>query len=285
MKINKFVICFVVILFNACTGGGGGGGTSGTTTPGAGLSCPAGYVLVPGLSGYEAQEFCVAKYEMKNNSGAKSEAAGTPWDMISRDSAITACQSLGAGYDLISNAQWQTIARNVADVASNWSSATAYNGELNRGHTDNTPSSALSSDVSDANSCSGTGQTCSNSTWNSQRRTHVLSNGEVIWDFAGNIWEWVKDDYTGPALADDYVSLFNSGDSRQINYGNDQFCAMTWAPPFCGFGHGWTFYVPGAIIRGGYWMNDDTGGVFAANLANQSSATLSEIGFRCSYQP
>ena len=32
------------------------------------------------------------------------------------------------------------------------------------------------------------------STWNKQRRTHTLSNGEVIWDVSGNAWEWVKDD-------------------------------------------------------------------------------------------
>ena len=26
------------------------------------------------------------------------------------------------------------------------------------------------------------------------KRTHHLSNGEVIWDVAGNVWEWVIDD-------------------------------------------------------------------------------------------
>ena len=26
------------------------------------------------------------------------------------------------------------------------------------------------------------------------KRTHTLSNGEVIWDMAGNVWEWTSDD-------------------------------------------------------------------------------------------
>ena len=28
-------------------------------------------------------------------------------------------------------------------------------------------------------------------TWNDQRRTRTLSNGSVIWDFGGNVWQWV----------------------------------------------------------------------------------------------
>ena len=49
--------------------------------------------------------------------------------------------------------------------------------------------------VSDDNKgCHGTEQTCDGRTWNKQRRTHTLSNGEVIWDVSGNAWEWVKDD-------------------------------------------------------------------------------------------
>ena len=44
----------------------------------------------------------------------------------------------------------------------------------------------------DSDACSGTGQSCSDISWDSQKRTHTLSNGEVIWDMAGNVWEWTS---------------------------------------------------------------------------------------------
>src|SRR5690606_37302902 len=62
-------------------------------------------------------------------------------------------------------------------------------------HSDSSPLSNLAADADDTKACSGTGQTCSNTVWHDQRRTHVLSNGEVIWDLGGNVGEWVNDDY------------------------------------------------------------------------------------------
>ena len=46
---------------------------------------------------------------------------------------------------------------------------------------------AASSDDNDP--CFGiTGANCIG--WNSRKRTHSLSNGEVIWDLSGNLYEW-----------------------------------------------------------------------------------------------
>ncbi|MBV2168164.1 MAG: hypothetical protein KUL82_05595, partial [Bdellovibrio sp.] len=149
--------------------------------------CPPNYIRVPQLTGYAAQDFCVAKYEMKNVGGvATSAAAGLPWVDISRgDTAATAggawkvCKDLGAQYDLISNAQWQAIARNIEAVPSNWSGGAVGLGGFSRGHTDNSPSSALAADSNDDNGCVGTGESCTGTVWNLQRRTHRLNNGEV----------------------------------------------------------------------------------------------------------
>ncbi|WP_413288667.1 hypothetical protein [Bdellovibrio sp. HCB337] len=220
---------------------------------------------------------------MRNvSSVATSQTSGAPWTAINRDNARTQCQNLGAGYNLISNAQWQTIARNIADTDSNWSTGTAYSGQLNRGHSDNAPSSGLSAST-DSDACSGTGQTCSDVTWHDQRRTHKLSNGETIWDFSGNALEWVLDTNGASQGAQGWAASFNGGDSRQNNYGNDQFCGTPGSSPYCGYGYGWTAAAGGAVRRGGYWGHTTEAGIFESDLTCSASCSDAFMGFRCIY--
>ena len=60
---------------------------------------------------------------------------------------------------------------------------------------------------------------------NNERRTHTLSNGEVIWDVAGNAWEWVKDDSNNEVYGDNclYVRVdkHQSHSSQKFKWGND----------------------------------------------------------------
>ena len=106
------------------------------------LKCPANYVFVPKNTAYVSKDFCVMKYEAKaeTNAGGSydsdglsvnlsnykpgSTASNLPWRSINRVNARTECQSLGSGYDLISNAQWQTIARNLELQGTNWTTGT-----------------------------------------------------------------------------------------------------------------------------------------------------------------
>ncbi|MCK6594210.1 MAG: SUMF1/EgtB/PvdO family nonheme iron enzyme [Bacteriovoracaceae bacterium] len=249
-------------------------------------SCPSGYISVPAIPFYPGPSFCVMKYEAKGSLGtaAISISNGTPLVNINRSDARSSCRLIGPGYDLISNAQWQTIARNIADQSINWSSGTAYSGELNRGHSDNAPGNSLEAST-DNDGCSGTGQACSDTVWDSQRRTHTLSNGEVIWDFSGNVWEWVTDNSVVSAGGNGYLSTMNANDRRQIAYGNDQFCASTGVTPFCGMGLGWFNYTAGAVLRGGSWNSDVNAGVFASRLDFAPTSTPSHIGFRCVFVP
>jgi formylglycine-generating enzyme required for sulfatase activity len=267
-------------------GGGASTGTAGTALTAA--QCPTGYVFVQELYPYTASKFCVAKYEMKNDGygTAVSQMAGVPWVSINRATARAACQALGAGYDMISNDQWQTIARNIAGTASNWSGGAVASGELNRGHSDNVPASVLAP-AADTDPCNGTGETCSTTTWNSQRRTHTLSSGNVIWDFAGNAWEWVTHDSNVSNGTDGYISTMSGGDIRQTRYGaaSGTFCASPSTTPFCGMGNGYFNSTAGAVLRGGSRGNGVSAGVFAAYLLYAPTYTNAIIGFRCVFVP
>ncbi|MGZ3824060.1 MAG: SUMF1/EgtB/PvdO family nonheme iron enzyme [Bdellovibrio sp.] len=242
--------------------------------------CPTNYVQVPALAGYTTQNFCIAKYEMKNSSDVPAATAdGLPWVLITRNDAITACRSLGTYFDLISNAEWQTTARNIANQPSNWNTGIAYSGELNRGYSDDLNGTAQAANPDDNQACYGTLQTCSSSLWNSQRRTHVLSNGGVVWDMAGNVWEYVSDDNSKPAIASDYVINFTG--SWQTDFGNNQICSSG----DCGLGGGQLSAPAGAIARGDTNSGGRGAGVFAVDLRDGPNYANSIIGFRCVYRP
>ncbi|MDP1706599.1 MAG: hypothetical protein Q8L36_02155, partial [bacterium] len=102
----------------------------------------------------------------------------------SHTTAKTYCLSIGA--HLLTNEEYMTIARNVEQVAGNWSTAVG-SGYLYSGHNDNTPATALTSSQDDANYYYGTSNASGN-----QRRVLTLSNGQSIWDLAGNAWEHIQ---------------------------------------------------------------------------------------------
>ena len=208
---------------------------------------PGVYVEIPSLKGYTEKPFYVAKYEMKKDEKtgkAVSTAKGLPWVNITRDEAVAECKKLGKNYDLITNAEWQTIARDIELVNKNWHWHHARNiripdidtytcnrkewtGKFDRkmkpiirtivqngfecamlglpknrqpfginiGHSDgSSPKLLMAGD--DKNPCFETEETCTDLTWNRQKRTFLLSNKEVLWDFSGNAGEWVKDETT-----------------------------------------------------------------------------------------
>lgn len=248
--------------------------------------CPPNYILVPALAGYTTTNFCVAKYEAKQSgSVAVSTPSGTPWVSITKAAAATACQANGTGYDLISNDQWQSIAQNIEGIGANWSTGTVGSGEINVGNSSGAAASALAADSSDANACSGTGSTCSDTVWNTHRRTHVLSNGEVIWDLAGNVWEWMNDAYSATSSADSYIILIGASTDKTMfgpagTYANSAPITNTG-----GFGYAWRT-SNGTIRRGGSYGNSaNQGAIFAVSLSASTGSTNAAYGFRCVYTP
>lgn len=246
--------------------------------------CPDRYVLVSGGS-YVNTDFCVAKYEMKNVGGsAQSAADEEPWTGLTRSEAASLCRAHGPGYDLMTNAEWQTVARDIAATAGNWSGGTVLSGELNRGHSDGSPSAPLPAGV-DTDPCAGTGQSCTLGSWNNQRRTFRLSSGELIWDFAGNAAEWLLDDNSAAAGANAFLSTLSTGDLRQALFGYNAFCASPSASPYCGYGYGTMNAAAGALVRGGSYADGVNAGVFAVDLSDAPGQQQDEIGFRCAYHP
>lgn len=157
--------------------------------------CPTEFIPVPGSSTYGTHDFCVMKYEAKNVGGvATSQADGTPWNNIDWAVADTKADSACSGCHLINEAEWMTIAQNVLSVASNWSGGAVGSGYIYRGYNDNTPLGGESNGVplraSSTNDNDGYYLT-GNSSPSDQRRTLTLTNGETIWDLAGNVAEWV----------------------------------------------------------------------------------------------
>ena len=159
-----------------------------TTETAANLSCPTGYIKVPGNSLYQTKDFCVMKYEAKavdinkptvglltpntgfntidnidtattsaNGRAIASVASGYPIARITQTTAIDYCanQNTVSGASLITNAEWMTIARNIEAQNSNWfNTATPTvnqvgSGGLWRGHSDNSQDNVLVASTDD----------------------------------------------------------------------------------------------------------------------------------------
>jgi hypothetical protein len=290
-----------------------------TNLPAASLTCPTGYILVPADTNFTRESFCVMKYEAKKDSTtgqAVSTATGTPWASVSWYEAMSACKRVGA--HLVNEGEWMTIARNIEATAIN-DIDSAAGIQLATGHSDNSPASALAAvadpslatctltlTLSDAsnNSCglrgpgtyagnstdygySGTGNGYSTSysaggANKSQMRTHVLSNGNIIWDMAGNVYEWTD-------AQCDTTSWYNTGWVEWNNANVTDWEKLVAGPSGSltssnGAGQYYGCTASGnALLRGANWDHGALAGVFAAILNIGPSSVGSNVGFRCAF--
>lgn len=294
--------------------------------PISGSSTPEGWVPVPGSSDYnlslggtpvsgQDNGFLVMKYEAKawdtqaqppavvadgfvggaGQAGndtqeryrAKSTPEGKPWvnigqtysgDYDANEACNQAYQLAGlteGTTHLISNSEWMTISRNVEQVDSNWTNGEAGNGALFRGNSNG----AASLDGTDPLSGINT-------------RTHSLNSGEVVWDMAGNVWNWTSDTILGQNKPDSgqtaaYVewTYFNSaGNYGTLSYNDLRSYNDSWKSSngigqyYMGARNTGTTY---AFRRGGHWITSPGASVFALALNNEPSTRYSYIGFRC----
>ena len=259
------------------------------------ITCPTGYIVVPGSPTYGTSDFCVMKYEARNDGSNKavSVPSGYPWVNISQTSAMAVSQSACSNCHLITEAEWMTIAQNVFSVASNWSGGAVGSGYIYSGHNDFS-SYALSADADDANGYIGTGN--SSSSGANQRRTLTLTNGGVVWDMAGNVWEWTAGQTTGgqPGVTGETGFTWKEWKNITANgglvinrlaspTGTNISGAETWTAVTNGIG-GILSYVNDAslrgLMRGGFWRFNEQSGILALAIYYAPSYADTPVGFR-----
>ena len=280
------------------------------------LTCPDGYVLVPGDALKLVSDFCVMQFEAKawldldqdnivdaaevdvdgcNESDCSTQNWGTttyipgsvedgkPWRMLDIEMAKLECQSLGENYDLISNIEWMAIAHNAENVSSNWSTDEVGDGCLFRGN--NGQADACGYDFAGIDF----GDTIIRDTKGSLE----LSNANVIWDFAGNISEWVDwsnmvQVSTLPYSCSETWTQFSSSFCNEYLVAKDYLPAD---PASVGSTYNSTYGlgkieggVGGVLTRGGSYEYGDKAGAFSASFIHSLKSMRYDVGFRCVYR-
>ena len=266
-------------------------------------TCPDGYILIPGNTSYQTSDFCVMKYDakcsnpdpkcvttegvynntlpactcLKNGYKIVSTKESAPITFIPEDdgtntSAKSYCQN--AGGHLITNNEWMTVARNIEQVQSNW---TIKNGVkfISNGHSDSKPNKALPAAVS----------------WN-------LSNGESIWDFAGNVWQWVdisieRKDEPRTIIPGFGNNRWTWGEFQTVSYSNDFDPQDPKLDSKNGVGRIYHYNSSGdtdttlyTYIRGGNWRHGADSGIFTIHMQPvPDKRGIDDVGFRCAASP
>ncbi|MEX0895757.1 MAG: Ig-like domain-containing protein [Patescibacteria group bacterium] len=279
----------------------------------------SGWVEVPGNGTYSTTNFLAMQYEAKydctgdddgdtaatcsapadsgsgldyrdigsfDTANVVSTANGAPIVHISQTQAISACP---AGYHLITNNEWMTIARNIEAQATNWAngvvgSTVSSGGGLKRGN------------IGIVDSASYNGADPEQGTGRDTKAKHVLSNGSEFWDISGNVWERNSDTITGANQPDvSGQNGFNWRDYTALTgYGSLSYDLLRPAGTTYNADHGVgriyhdsnsvssTVY---SFTRGGYWGSNANAGVFTLDLIDAPSSQGYPVGFRCASDP
>ena len=268
------------------------------------FNCPADYIAVPRLDDFTDRDFCVMKYEAsrevdrssrsssrfdnnknyKSDEKAFSEQNAEPWIGLSHTQAKDKCRNNGLGYRLIQNGEWQTIARHIEDEDQNWSSGKSSshsNNFLNYGVLYRSGSSYRSNNRSR--------ESYPNKNWSPNKRSHLLPNGEEIWDMSGGVWEYVEE-FAGAlgARNDDDEPIFESDGNVDLfgpaNHYNEPSLDSGFRNSTLGLGYAYLSDVEDIVIRGGGSSEYDLG-IFSVDASLESDDITSSAGFRCVYIP
>ncbi len=275
-----------------------------SSTQNIALNCPTNFVHVATQAGdpYNTS-FCVMAYEARkdgSNNLSASPSDTTLFTQLDKGASNTLknyldaqCRTLTTGtsskFALISNAEWMTVARNISRQSGNFNSSA-----LSRGYstTSNTGPTA-STNVLDIGSGSNK-RTLSVLGWNGSS-ANSLSD---IWDFAGNLGEFVNvalsSDAAAPLDGASY-NQFIEFSSTDLSSSNFFGTPSNWQP----FNSSWTntsngtgaykvldSTLTGTIIRGGRYNSGTGAGIYSIEVLDPAGLpTATDIGFRCVYKP
>jgi formylglycine-generating enzyme required for sulfatase activity len=253
--------------------------------------CPKNYFSVAANSNLETQPFCVMRFEAKDQSSRTvSDPDGLPIVNITRDQANAKCQSISPYYRLMSNAEWQAMARKTENLLTsgylaNWNDTDTF---MRMGHSDNDPAGPLTAS-NDNWPCFGTedgvtsGTTCDPTQWRYLR----ISDDARVWDIAGNVAEWVSDNYTvtGTPDADTYISQITDSTLKSKFGPTGDYSG--YSEFYAGLGYLKINAPAGTygIARGGSYLDGDKSGVFAADATLDPTQGYPNVGFRCVVVP
>ncbi len=299
-------------------------GTSWSMTKSGGSStsnanrCRTNWVFVPNSQGlYDSPKgWCVMKYEASpwGSVGYTMSYNAMNWEdandanlskkvfsgighstlnMVSSTNARSICSenhlvdsagnTITGGVPLRYNTFWN-LARDIASNPVNWSGGAVGSGYLYSGHSDNSPANAIPPSTNDADPYSGTGQTSGN-----QKRVLYTTQGDAIWDLAGNLWEQMYEQQNIGSTDGfkEYTSITTNAFAPQYIMGT---VATNWNSTYGvgqSYGTGGTtssLAVQGSyrLLRGASWDGSSNAGLFTSHWGTTSlSYRDTEVGVRC----
>jgi len=206
--------------------------------------CRQNWVFINGSQGIEGSPkgWCVMKYEATpySTTGYSTDNGAWNWqdsydanvsmkvtslpqnplNYVSSNNARSICSSshlvdfygdtITDGFPMKYNV-WKVLAKNIASNPANWSGGAVGSGYIYSGHNDGSPANAITPSTDDSNGYANTGQTTGN-----QKRTLFTSEGNAIWDLAGNVWEQMYEQQNvGDANVVEYTTVTTNAFSPQ----------------------------------------------------------------------
>lgn len=227
------------------------------------IQCESAFVTVPASTlpgAVVVPPFRVGRYlASRSTRGAvQVSAAAQPWVHIDYHMARAACAA--AGLALLTELQALAIALDIARQGVNWTGGAVGSGKLFQGLRKHSVGRAQGVRFVPPDP--------------DERRWHLLSNGERIYDFAGNAFSWVFDDVQGDAFGVVRRAFAATSPTIAAAPAASLEQGVGWRPSA---GREW---YGRALARGGCFESEGGAGVFAV-IDARPATSFGYIGFRC----